>query len=149
MDLEALNQIVELYVHAGDLGEAIWSRIEFWSGISFGAIALAYLAPARLTPSITALIVLLYTLFCVSLYINLEQDILKIEAILADINTIADKYAVDSQIVDQVATLRIREGFSILEQLALLYITGLFVSTIGFLIWTSYQVKRREYANDS
>lgn len=61
---EAHLLLLEYMNTAHSLGEAIWSRLELWSGISFGLIiVLAYFATERLTRSVTALLLSIYIAF--------------------------------------------------------------------------------------
>ncbi len=140
MDLEAYNLLLELHIYAGELGESIWSRIEFWSGISFGTIALAYLAPNRLTPPITTLIVSLYILFSFSLFSNVQSDLEKITVLVADFTKIAEQYDIEAEIVAQSGV----GPPSLADSISILYIPGLLFSTIGFLILTAYKTRKRK-----
>ena len=137
MDFDAFNAVMDLFNHAHELGEAIWSRIELWTGISFGTIVLAYIAPNRLTPLTTVLILLLYIGFSVSVVSNIESDRRRSREYIQDALAIAEAHSIETVAVREIRH-RMEAGPSVLDQAAFLYIPGLLLGTIGYLCWTSY-----------
>ena len=137
MDLEAYNQIVELVALGNEMGEAIWTRIEFWSGLSFAAIAVAHLAPNRLTPAITLFIIILYTAFSLNQLSSVLQDMEVLLAIVNDIAKIGEMYQIDANLI-ALMDGRSEEtlNLSFLDQLSTLYLPGLYLGTVGFLIFS-------------
>ncbi len=137
MDIEALNAVMDLLNQTHEFGESIWSRIEFWTGISFGMIALAYIAPNRLTPATTVLVVLLYIGFSVSVVSNIQTDLERAEVYGRDAVALAEEKNIKTGAVELTRQYMISGG-SKLEAFSFIYIPGLLLGTIGYLCWTSY-----------
>ncbi len=137
IDIEAYSKVVELFVLAHELGESIWSRLEFWTGVSFGAIALGYVAPNRLTPATTVLILTLYLGFSLSIALNISGDLDRAGAYFQEGLYLAAKYDIDTGLISSSRELA-ETGPSKLEAASLFYIPGLMLGVIGYLFWTSY-----------
>lgn len=128
-EAEAGSIIVEYLALVHTYGEAIWSRIDLWVGVSFGMILLGYFAPERLRPGVAALIVGLYVLFSVSLYFNVSGDTDKATAALLDTHEIAESHGLELNILKTYTEARGNEFYA-----SMFFLFGLFIGTMGFLI---------------
>jgi hypothetical protein len=130
-EAEAVSLVLEYLELVHTYGEAIWNRIDLWVGVSFGMILLGYFAPERLQTGITGLILSLYALFSITLFSNVTGDTEKADAALFDAFAIAESHGLDLRILAAYTDPRGDEFYT-----SVLFLIGLFVGTIWFLIAT-------------
>ena len=128
-EAEAGSLVVEYLALVHTYGEAVWGRIDLWVGASFGMILLGYFAPERLRPGVTVLIVGLYLFFSVALYSNAIDDNDKASALLLDAFDLAKTHGLELNILTKYNERPSYEFYTMV-----LFLFGLFVGTVGFLI---------------
>ena len=142
MDLDAYATVVELLSQAHAYGESIHTKMEMWLGISSGLIIMAYFAPDRLKPNVTALVVLLYVGLSIFFVSNILEDVGFGDAAVADAQHLAQVYELRSEVLDRrVNDARSGRG---LTSIGIVVMTGFFAGTIGFVILTAWQIWRRQ-----
>jgi hypothetical protein len=143
-EVEVGTLIIEQVALAHSFGEAVWGRIDRWISVSFGLILLGYFAPERLRPGITALIVGLYVLFSVHVALNANSDMELAGAVLKDAQSLA---------MTQGIKLDIFAAYGEPGNLGYLsmgiFLVGLFLGTVGFLISACVTTYRNRVSDTS
>jgi hypothetical protein len=132
-EYEAFDLVLQLLGFTHELGEAIQSRIEFWSGVSYGLIALAYIAPSRLTLGVGFFLLLLYSLFSFATFHNVGFDIETAMAGHKDILQLVAQHNLSIESAMQKTQASTNEEFKIARVISMLYVPGLFLGTIGYV----------------
>jgi hypothetical protein len=137
-EYQAIDVVLQLLSFSHVLGESILSRIEFWSGISYGLIVIAYLAPARLTLSVTIFLLVLYGLFTFSVLHNINFDMETSRAALNDVLRLVEEHNLNLEAALHKAQAPTSEEFKMARGITNLYLPGLFLGTIGFVGGTCF-----------
>ncbi len=144
MDLSAYELILELLSQSHTYGESAADKIELWISASFALIAMAYLAPDRLSLGTTALVSGIYVAFSAWLFTNISADLELSQVGLADARALAEEYAIESQHL----TYRLTEGDTGSRIFGLISQIGLFLGTLGYIGFTARQTfKNRQQLN--
>ena len=141
-EYEAFDVSIQLLGFNHELGEAINSRIEFWSGVSFGLIALAYIAPEKLSWGISILLLVIYSLFSISLFQDIAFDMETVFAITRDTLSILESNSLSFETARQKVSPWLDDDFTLSRAVSNLYLPGLFFGTIGYLGVTTYRQRR-------
>ena len=146
-EYEAYDLAVQLLGFVHELGEAIQSRIEFWSGVSYGLIALAYIAPNKLTFGVTSFLLALYTAFTISTVQNVGFDMDTAAAGRRDAMQLVENHDLIIEAVTEKARPDRDWGFAVLRYASSLYVPGLFFGAIGYIGITCF--RQRKLTNGS
>jgi hypothetical protein len=137
-EFEASELALHLVEFTHELGEAIQVRIEFWSAISYGLIVLAYLAPDRLKIGVCTFLLTLYVLFSLNMLQVIGHDVDTVAASHRDALELSEQYGLNLESVLTKAEASSDEERRFSRMITFLYVPGLFVATIAFLGFTSF-----------
>lgn len=141
MDAQAYDVVVALIAQGHVFGEAITARLQWWVGISFALIATAHFAPERLKPTVAAFLLAIYVAFSAHTFSNMDADIRAAQASMRDATRIADARGLQLDLLDLRASddpLDTRGA----TWASRIFIGGLGVGTIGFVLLTSFRTFR-------
>ncbi len=130
-EFEAQSLILEyLTIHHG-YGEAIWGRIDLWTGVSSGLIIMAYFAPHKLTKPLTSLILGLYIAMTALAFLNALSDFMASTELFLDAVALAES----QDIVSRALLFKTTDGAILNVSLTagIIFIVGLFIGTIGYV----------------
>ena len=120
-------------------GESVLEQMRFWVGVSYALLALTIVAPQRLTVGATALVLVLYLLFTAFSLINMRSDLAAGMAGAEDAAAILAKKQLPLKSLEK--KLSDAEESQTVAKASLIFIPGLFLGTIGYLLISA----RREY----
>ena len=135
-EYESYELAISLIEFRHNLGESFLSQIQFWAGVSYAILAITFLAPERLTIGATALLVTLYIAFSASTITNSLVDLETAIASTVDAKEILKNNGLSLEVVQ-----RKRREVSWESALVVIYVLGLLLGTIGYILF----VCRREY----
>lgn len=122
-------------------GESVLEQLRFWASISYGLLALTFIAPQRLTVGASALLLILYVSFSSSTMINMKADLDAGNASVADASDILAENQLSLNSMKKKSTSIYNGESRFLIRISIIYVPGLFLGTIGYLLIST----RREY----
>ena len=114
--------------------------MRFWAGVSYGVLALAIIAPQKLTVGVTLLLLFLYISFSSTTLINMRTDLAAGIGGLSDASKILEESQLSLHSVEK--KLSVAETSRFLNEISVIYVPGQFFGTIGYLFVSA----RRGYA---
>jgi hypothetical protein len=124
-----------------NLGESALSQVQFWAAVSYALLAITFLAPEKLTIGATALLITLYVAFSTNTFTNIGFDIDTSVATRVDAQAILEEKGLSLEVLQEKQRSFTDEGLSSARRLTTLYIPGLILGTIGYILF----ICRREY----
>jgi hypothetical protein len=127
------------YLLTESLG-VLWSSVQFWSGVTFGYMALSYIAAKHLNVLSISIVTVLYCLFSYVMLTVLQAMGHVVVGHLADLQALQDTGGLKTQ----AARNHIEAGGFMNEKIFVATIIGTFAASVLYMPY-NYFVSRREH----
>ena len=148
-EYEAYDIAINLVRFSHELGESILQQIQFWAGVSYALLAITLIAADKLTIGISTLLLVLYVAFSIDSVANVLLDLQVAKASLSDANTMLEANSLFLEAVDEKYSHLTDNEFKSIRRVAMYYAPGLFIGTLGYLVFSTLREdKRRKESRD-
>ena len=148
-EYEAYDIAINLVRFSHELGESILQQIQFWAGVSYALLAITLIAADKLTTGISTLLLVLYVAFSIDSVANVLLDLQVAKASLSDANTMLEANSLFLEAVDEKYSHLTDNEFKSIRRVAMYYAPGLFIGTLGYLVFSTLREdKRRKESRD-
>ncbi len=122
----------------------MWQIIQFWSSVSFGLIAICYLAQNRLSLLINSVITILYIAFSIFVFSMQAMNESVIAGFLQDLQVMIEQGGLQSSGAAAILSSKPSLGQILIIRFASI---GTFIGTLFFLWYTYWKFKTQKANN--
>ena len=148
-EAEAYELALQHVIFAHELGEATISQGQFWAGVSYAILAIAFVAPHVLNRYTTPILLVLYMLFSLNISTNTEFDYTTSVASMKDAENLIEKYNLELTVFDEKNRHNVDADLGFRHAISIKYADGLFWGTLIIVCVQAFRQKKKPVTEDT